>query len=295
MQRSHVVFLLILILLILEPSAFSQNYYPLQIDNEWFYRSVNLPPNDSTISLSVRVIGDSLFSNGHRYFVLNENDIMGQRFVRADSASVYYINPFTGQDQRVFRLDGQLGDTTWLGWGPYAFVRLTRIDTLTIFGFPQRVLTFELDGLAYAVMKLCERFGPMTEWRYSDPPPPWPEWGRELVGCTIDSVQYGNTLGVPDEDYFPRSFELYQNFPNPFNPETRITYTLLSRSAVVLRVFDLAGREVRSLVDQIEPAGSKLVTWNGEDGQGRPVSSGVYVYQLRTAEFSQARKMLLLK
>lgn len=278
--------------LILQPSVSSQDYYPLRIGNEWFYRSVSLPPNDSTISFSARVIGDSLFSNGHRYFVLNEDDIMGQRFVRVDSTSVYY---FTGQDQRVFRLDGQVGDTTWLGWGPYAFVRLARIDTSTIFGSSQRILTFELDGLLYAVLKLSKQFGPLTEWRYSDPPPPWPEWGRELLGCTIDSVRYGNTLGITGNDNRPLSFTLDQNFPNPFNPETHIAYTLPSRSPVVLLIFDLLGREICTLVDQIEPAGARSVRWNGRDSQGHPVGSGVYVYQLRTPEFSQARKMLLLR
>jgi hypothetical protein len=295
MRTSQNISLFFLLCLILQPFAFSQDYYPLRIGNEWFYRSVNLPPNDSTISFSVCVIDDSLFSNGHWYFVLNENDIMGQRFVRADSTSVYYITPYTGQEQRLIKLDGQVGDTTWLGWGPYAFVRLARIDTLTVFGFSQRLLTFELDGLLYALVKLCEKFGPLIEWRYSDPPPPWPEWGRELVGCTIDSVRYGNTLGITDNDYFPQSFELYQNFPNPFNPETHIAYTLRSRSAVVLRIFDLLGREISTLVDQIEPAGTRSMMWDGRDRQGRPVSSGVYVYQLQTPEFSQARRMLLLR
>jgi len=290
MQTRRSISLIVLTLLMLPATVFCQDYYPLQIGNEWFYRSVG--SLDSTIAVSVRVVGDSLFSNGQRYFVLNHDDIMGQRFVRADSTSVYY---FTGQDQLVFRLNAQVGDTTWLGWGPYAFVRLARIDTFTVFGFSQRVLTFELDGLLYAVMKLTQRFGPMTEWRYSDPPPPWPEWGMELVGCTIDSVRYGNTLSMTDNDNVPQSFELYQNFPNPFNPETHIAYTLRSRSQVMVRVFDLLGREIRTLIDEIQQPGAHLAMWDGRDKLGRLVSSGVYLYQLRTPEFSQVRKMIFLR
>jgi hypothetical protein len=290
MQRNRSISLFALTLLTFTATAFCQNYYPLQIGNTWFYRSVSSP--DSTIGVSVRVVGDSLFSNGLRYFVLNHGDIMGQRFVRADSTSVYY---FTGQDQRVFKLNAQVGDTTWLGWYPYAFVRLARIDTFMIFGFSERVLTYELDGLLYAVLRLTQRFGPMTEWRYSDPPPPWPEWGMELVGCIIDSIRYGNTLGVADNVNIPHSFELYQNFPNPFNPETHIAYMLHYRSQVTVRVFDLLGREIRILVDEIQRAGDQSTRWDGRDGLGRVVTSGVYLYQLRTPEFSQVRKMLLLR
>ena len=215
---------------------------------------------------------------------------MGQRFVRADSISVYYINPFTGQDQPALRLDGQVGDSTWLGWGPFAFVRLARIDTVTIFGFPQRVLTFELDGLAFAVMKLCKKFGPMTEWRYSDPPAPWPEWGRELVGCTIDTVGYGNTLGVAENDYLPLSFELYQNFPNPFNPATVMRYQLPVTSYVELKVYNVLGQKVATLVNEVKQPGNHEVMW---DANG--MSSGVYFSRFTAGRFVETKKLILLR
>ncbi len=213
--------------------------------------------------------------------------------MRADSTAVYY---FAGYDQQVFRLDAQLGDTTRLDRGEYPFLRLAGIDTLTIFGFSQRVLTYEYDGyVLYAVFKLSQRFGPMTEWRYSDPPPPWPDYGSELVGCTLDGVRYGNTLAVTDNPNIPKVLELCQNFPNPFNPETHVAYTLCARGQVLIRVFDLLGREIRTLVDDIQQAGTHTTTWDGRDNRGRVVGSGIYLYQLSTSGFTQARKMTLLR
>lgn len=154
---------------------------------------------------------------------------------------------------------------------------------------------FELDGILYAVIRFAQRFGPLTEWLYPDPPPPWPDWGRDLVGCTIDSTRYGITLDVSEHAGLPPDFALYQNFPNPFNPATVISYSLSRQTDVTIRVVDLLGREIRALVDETLPAGTHSVTWDGRDAQGRPVSSGVYLYQLRTSESGGVRKMLLMR
>jgi len=287
--------ILLLILCVPSPHVLSQDYYPLGMNNKWFYRSVGLPPNDSTIVGSVQVVGDTLLPNGHRYCILSQVDIMGAKFVRSDSASVYYIDPYSGQEQLVFNLSGTVGDTTHIAWGPFDIVRISSIDTISIFGEPLRVITFQLDGILYAVMRLCDKFGPMTEWRYGDPPPPWPEWGRELVGCTINGISYGKTLGVSSSVSVPNSISLYQNYPNPFNPETSISYFLPSRHFVTLRVFDLTGREVCTLVHRSDTQGLRTITWNGRDNNGRQVSSGVYLYELRTTNNRLTRRMLLLR
>jgi hypothetical protein len=294
MRTTSILFFTALLCFMSSQQVVANTYYPLALGNEWFYRSITSPPGDSTI-WGVRVIGDTLLPNGHLYFVLNGNDIMGSRFVRTDSTSVFYPNPYTGQDQPVFKLNSQLGDTTTLNWGPYAFSRLAAVETLTVFGHQLRVLTFELDGLLYSVLKLCEMFGPMTEWRYSDPPPPWPDYGRELVGCTIGGIRYGRTLAVEAQPRLPGSFELYQNFPNPFNPTTNIVYSLKSRTTVLLRVLDICGSEVRTLVHGTEAPGVKTVRWDGRDNSGHRVSSGTYFYELRAEETRHVRRMILLK
>jgi hypothetical protein len=280
---------------ILAIPVFGQGYYPLKIGNAWYYHSIALPPNDSTVSSFVRVVGDSLFSNGHTYFALSDNDIMGGRFLRTDSTSIFYINPYSGQEQRVFKLDGLIGDTVQISWGPFSIVRLAAIDTITLLGIRQRVLRFELDGILYAVLRLSEKFGPITEWRYGDPPPPWPDWGRDLIGCMIDTTTYGITLNVSQPPPLPQSFELFQNYPNPFNPETNISYNVRTSGSVLLRIFDCLGREMRTLVDDVEHPGHKSVRWDGRDNQGHLASSGTYFYELTVNDFRFARRMLFIK
>ncbi len=103
--------------------------------------------------------------------------------------------------------------------------------------------------------------------------------------------------GVDDKDphNVPREFSLGQNYPNPFNPSTEIRFALPKASEVKLEIFNILGRRVRTLMDGFVPAGAKSVTWDGKDDQGRAVSSGVYLYRLNAEEFSQTRKMMLIK
>lgn len=89
---------------------------------------------------------------------------------------------------------------------------------------------------------------------------------------------------------------LEKNFPNPFNPDTNIRFSSSDPSQTVrLDIFNLKGQKIRTLVDEKLPAGNHAVTWNGEDFQKKPVSSGVYIYRLKIGDFMQARKMILLK
>ena len=102
--------------------------------------------------------------------------------------------------------------------------------------------------------------------------------------------------GCPDEsqDAGPR-LELGQNHPNPFNPVTTVRFSLDRPGLITLRVFDVGGRFVRTLVSGDLPAGAHEVTWRGDDERGRPVASGVYFCRLETAGDTQSRRMLLLR
>ena len=98
----------------------------------------------------------------------------------------------------------------------------------------------------------------------------------------------------------PIEFELHQNFPNPFNPETQISFSLPEKSHVQLLVYDLLGREVSRLMDTERPAGNYSVTWQGQNQDGMKVGSGIYFYRLVARDgnsnlFSQTRKMIILK
>jgi len=103
----------------------------------------------------------------------------------------------------------------------------------------------------------------------------------------------GAPTGVGDGT--PQQFALRPNYPNPFNPATTIAYDVAKRSHVTLRVYDVSGALVRTLLDENVDAGSHLVEWNGRNDQGGPASSGVYFYRLTAPGFSDVRKMTLVK
>jgi len=108
----------------------------------------------------------------------------------------------------------------------------------------------------------------------------------------------GNLVDTPTgpEDRVSYSFSLSQNHPNPFNPTTTIEYSIARTGHVSLRVYNVAGQLVRTLVDEIQtPDVVSPVTWGGRDGTGREVSSGVYFYKLSAKGFTETKKMILLK
>lgn len=102
----------------------------------------------------------------------------------------------------------------------------------------------------------------------------------------------GGATGVDDT---PKRFALRPNYPNPFNPSTSIRFDVASRSDVTLRVYDVSGAVVRTLVNEAVDAGSHVVEWNGRNDQGNLASSGVYFYRLTAPGFSDVRKMTLVK
>lgn len=93
----------------------------------------------------------------------------------------------------------------------------------------------------------------------------------------------------------PETFELTTNYPNPFNPSTKIEYSLGVQSHVQIVVYDLVGREVKALVDKTQPAGDHSVLWDGTDAANQPVASGIYLYQIQTEHYQESKKMMLLK
>jgi len=93
----------------------------------------------------------------------------------------------------------------------------------------------------------------------------------------------------------PKTFELFQNYPNPFNPTTTIKYQLPQRTEVSLKIYNLLGQLVRTLVDEKQMAGNYSVIWDGKNDKNRVVSSGLYFYTLRTKDFVQSRKMILIR
>lgn len=97
------------------------------------------------------------------------------------------------------------------------------------------------------------------------------------------------------EESRPSDFSLAQNYPNPFNPYTNIRFDVSKPAHVKLEVFNIVGQKVKTLVDDKMKAGTYVADWNGQDDNGKMVSSGIYFYRMQADEFSDMKKMLLVK
>jgi hypothetical protein len=98
-----------------------------------------------------------------------------------------------------------------------------------------------------------------------------------------------------DDNSIPRAFSLETNYPNPFNPHTTIEYSLPKTAHVNLSIYDVQGRLICNLVDRVENAGKRRIIWDGTSSSGRRVASGVYFYRIVAGNYSESKKMILLR
>ena len=136
----------------------------------------------------------------------------------------------------------------------------------------------------------------VTRFRFSTEPNLWFN-GFAMNGEVEDyiiAVQPGT--GVTDQSMLqPSEFKLYTNYPNPFNPETQITYALPKNSHVILDVFSIQGKKIITLENGIKEAGLHCINWNSKDELGRPVSSGIYLCKLKASAYQKTIRMVLLR
>ncbi len=120
-----------------------------------------------------------------------------------------------------------------------------------------------------------------------------------LDGYELDFEFLSDVTGIREiedpEAGVPEAFNLSQNYPNPFNPQTIIRFALPSDTRVKIEVFNILGQKVKTLLDQHLSAGAKEVSWDGKNSKGVEVGSGIYFYRIQTKEFTDVRRMVLLK
>ena len=105
---------------------------------------------------------------------------------------------------------------------------------------------------------------------------------------TLASTSFDGTI-------IPTKYVLDNNYPNPFNPITRFTYSLPKDSRVKITIHDINGRVVKTLTDDRQAAGKRSVTWNAKNDKGLPVATGLYFYRMESGDFQSTKKMILLK
>lgn len=119
--------------------------------------------------------------------------------------------------------------------------------------------------------------------------------GYTMLEVYLDELVASTFTEVKKEETIPVGYKLEQNFPNPFNPETTIGYKVQASSNVSLKVYDVLGREVATLVNNYHPAGTYKVAFNVDTRRGAQLQSGVYFYRMQTPSYTETKKMLLVK
>ncbi len=214
------------------------------------------------------------------------------------------VNPLVHADQNV-------GNPLWHGsWGDSFYVfggcpNINRFDYLEKSGMGEYALNYpDVSGMPYYAGIYNNGinnggFSIRTMWfgfsfmymRDAEIAPPMIRYQvvRNVIMWMEHPVWYTETEDVP------LVTTLSQNYPNPFNPVTTIKFALKEKGHVSLKIYDVAGRLVRTLVDEVRKAGSYDERWDGTNNRGANVASGVYFYRFKTRDFEKTRKMVLLK
>jgi hypothetical protein len=174
---------------------------------------------------------------------------------------------------------------SWPGSGPF------ELQVATDIGFTNLLVNTTVAANSFAATLLPASPDTVTYyWRYR------PEGGSEFRGIYVFNISTAATA-VDDnaEAALPGGYALHQNVPNPFNPATAINYVLPKSTRVTIRIYNALGQEVKTLIDEVQSGGDHCAIWNGVDRFGNSAPSGVYFYRLQADQYTQSRKMLLLK
>lgn len=256
-------------------------FYPLHIGDFWKYQGKDGVFETITY---VNIIKDTLMPDGEFYKMIHTQNYggpypgEGTTFERLDSISnsVKQWNTSKGKAIIKYKFSSCLGDTFSIDDNYFVF----RFDDKNY----DEIHYFQYPDLIYLGYYFSRGLG-LTQQTIEG-------GGDIIVGAVIDGKVFGDTTTTNiDEEYnISNNFELYQNYPNPFNPVTIIKYIIPRYSKVSLKVYDLLGREVKTLVDEAKPPGSYQITFNAE-----VLASGIYIYTLKTEQYLSSKKLILLK
>jgi hypothetical protein len=181
------------------------------------------------------------------------------------------------------------------------------IDSVIISDNSFNLVNFNSLHNPFSFEKVLVQFSPDSIKSYNAVITVFTNGGQKQVALT--GIGKDNTVEVVNEYFAPTTFSLEQNYPNPFNPTTKIKFTIPSLEAldmdqttyqattymVTLKVYDMLGRLVATLVNEEKPAGSYEVEFSSYTGKGQYLTNGVYLYRLQVGSFFQIRKMIIIK
>jgi hypothetical protein len=273
-------------------------FFPLNTGDMWQYRYhfVNDCSGDEQSSYHiVEVVGDTLLATGYRYKIVTSNlpPSFPVGYLRVDSGSANVYQYLGSGDCLIDSLLATEG--SWFFPNEYCWwaTECVSFDNEIILGLQTVARHSVMSYVHGGEYDLAYGLGRTQYTTYVDGGclPLLNSIYRDLVYARIDGVEYGTLVGVEEADNSaPASFKLEQNYPNPFNPKTEIRFQITENGFVSLRVYDVLGREVATLVNERKGSGTYTVTWNAS-GQ----ASGLYYYRLISDELVETKKMVVLK
>ena len=281
-------------------------YYPLQTGNYWEYCTYiyEFPFYVDSVFYSVEITGDTILTNNKPYKILSQKSIpfdgcVTKTFERLDTstACVYRFSTDTFFIENEYLADSLFarpGDyymgsfAGYYSWPGDLSTLCTNEYQDTVLGYVTSIKEFtDQSGIPGFNFSLAKGLGFITSDSY--------EFGGGITNlryAKIDGVEYGTQITAIDnvESNRPDNYFLYQNYPNPFNPATVIEYSIANPGLVTIKVYDILGNEIRTLVNEEESAGKYSTSFDGST-----LVSGIYFYVLREGNFVQSKKMLHLK
>jgi hypothetical protein len=122
----------------------------------------------------------------------------------------------------------------------------------------------------------------------------WYQYNEGVSGFYAQLLDF-TTVDTDSNETTPINMNLLQNNPNPFNPETNISFQVPNSGQVRLDIYNIKGQKVKTLVNDKLNAGRHTIVWNGRDDSNKQVASGIYLYKMRSGKYSSAKKMILMK
>jgi len=297
---------ILLICLILQFNIYPQydigGVAPLQTGNYWIYGNYYGEKSTARVLDSMVVLDSNSYNviSGRVYWQDGSSNI-GFGYHRLDSTSKFYIeykpDLYKNNEGKHYKKDAQKFDT-WTNEvtiNPGIFYyKILDTGTTTWNRNITKIKTIEITDsiLFYQLQLWSDDFG-LIQVMDSEGA------SKFLVACVINGKVYGDTTFTDVKEItgnIPRRFSLSQNFPNPFNPMTKINFDLIETDLVTLKVYDILGNEVEVLVNEWKEAGSYTAQFTTSSAYGgKQLASGMYFYTLTAGNFTDTKKFILLK
>jgi hypothetical protein len=272
-------------------------YFPLKAGNMYKFRWFHYMGIYD--SIYCQITKDTMI-NGKKYFYCYNYPVTGTGWVRFDTASgnLYKYTagcPWHPAEALIDSLSASVGNKINLCDLADTSKHCISDSSFTLFGIITKRKVFETYQGGYPGYSNQDQYaknfglyytGGASGSYFSD------VW---LIGCIINGISYGNTIGLTEINNFSNNiitkYQLYQNYPDPFNPFTKIKYDLPKDSKVTIVIYDLLGKQINKLVNnEFQKAGTYSITFNGSS-----LASGVYFYRLVSDKYVEVKKMVLIK